>query len=71
MIPLEDFTDEDGDEDEDDEDEDEEDDWKVRFVRLPSPPHLVWQWSETHWLVVALSLLPHLIIIVIVQIDHS
>ena len=24
-----------------DEDEDEEDDGKVRFVRLPSPPHLV------------------------------
>ena len=21
--------------------EDEEEDWKVRFVRLPSPPHLV------------------------------
>ena len=28
--------------------------------------HTLWQWSETHWLVVALALLPDLIIIVIV-----
>ena len=49
-------------------DEDEGNDKKVTFVRLPPPPHLVpllgW-WSETHWLVVAVLLLPYLVMMII------
>ena len=52
----------------DDYDEDEGDDKKVTLVRLPPPPHLVaplgW-WSETHWLVVTVLLLPYLAMMII------
>ena len=56
--------------DDDEYDNDGDDDnKKVTFVRLPSAPHLValgW-WSETHWLVVTVLLLPYLAMMII---DH-